>query len=172
MTEVNDAIHVIRTQGTQPITAAEEEAILSRARGGASYPGVGTRETTVVLYRLQPFDEADSPGDLGSLPHDPASAAGVVNLQPYRQARIRATVDDDPGTADVTGEVQYSIDGGNVYVPLLTATFDFGDLTTETTWEDLPDEVADPDVYVYLKVAVTGTGAATTHVSVFLDLRQ
>lgn len=57
-------------------------------------------------------------------------------------------------------------------VPLqLTGTFDFGDVSTTTEWEDLPVEVLAAGSYVALRVSVTGTGSESVTASVLLDLR-
>lgn len=128
-----------------------------------------TVETTIVLCYFQSFDESTSPATITAV--DPIAAAGALNLQSYRQARIRATVDDDPGTADVVGEVEYYDASTTTWQALLTGTFDFGDVSTTTEWEDLPVEVLAAGSYVALRVSVTGTGSESVTASVLLDLR-
>ena len=92
-----------------------------------------------------------------------------MSLASYRQGRLRATVAS--GTAGVIGAVEYYDAEATTWQALLTNTFDFGDPSTTTEWEDLPIGVLGPEAYVALRTSVTGTGSANATVSVFLDVR-
>ena len=128
---------------------------------------LGVSETSIVLALFQAFDEATSPTTISAV--DPAASSGSVSLASYRQARLRATVAS--GTAGVIGAVEYYDAEATTWQALLTNTFDFGDPSTTTEWEDLPIGVLGPEAYVALRTSVTGTGSANATVSVFLDVR-
>ena len=128
---------------------------------------LGVSETSLVLAYFQAFDEATSPVTISAV--DPAALSGSMSLASYRQGRLRATVAS--GTAGVIGAVEYYDAEATTWQALLTNTFDFGDPSTTTEWEDLPVGVLGPEAYVALRTSVTGTGSANVTVNVFLDLR-
>ena len=125
---------------------------------------LGVSETSIVLALFQAFDEATSPTTISAV--DPAASSGSVSLASYRQARLRATV-----ASGTIGAVEYYDAEATTWQALLTNTFDFGDPSTTTEWEDLPIGVLGPEAYVALRTSVTGTGSANATVNVFLDLR-
>lgn len=170
-TELPPADEAYRTlsavvQGGEGV-ADQEYLCRKNADGTFTWVPKAITEVSLVLAYFQAFDEATSPTTI--LAVDAAALSGSMSLASYRQGRLRATVAS--GTAGVIGAVEYYDAEATTWQALLTNTFDFGDPSTTTEWEDLPIGVLGPEAYVALRTSVTGTGSANATVSVFLDVR-
>lgn len=170
-TELPPADEAYRTlsavvQGGEGV-ADQEYLCRKNADGTFTWVPKAITEVSLVLAYFQAFDEATSPATISAV--DAAALSGSVSLASYRQGRLRATVAS--GTAGVIGAVEYYDAEATTWQALLTNTFDFGDPSTTTEWEDLPIGVLGPEAYVALRTSVTGTGSANATVSVFLDVR-
>lgn len=170
-TELPPADEAYRTlsavvQGGEGV-ADQEYLCRKNADGTFTWVPKAITEVSLVLAYFQAFDEATSPTTI--LAVDAAALSGSMSLASYRQGRLRATVAS--GTAGVIGAVEYYDAEAATWQALLTNTFDFGDPSTTTEWEDLPIGVLGPEAYVALRTSVTGTGSANATVSVFLDVR-
>lgn len=170
-TELPPADEAYRTlsavvQGGEGV-ADQEYLCRKNADGTFTWVPKAITEVSLVLAYFQAFDEATSPTTI--LAVDAAALSGSMSLASYRQGRLRATVAS--GTAGVIGAVEYYDAEATTWQALLTNTFDFGDPSTTTEWEDLPVGVLGPEAYVALRTSVTGTGSANATVSVFLDVR-
>ena len=170
-TELPPADEAYRTlsavvQGGEGV-ADQEYLCRKNADGTFTWVPKAITEVSLVLAYFQAFDEATSPTTISAV--DAAALSGSMSLASYRQGRLRATVAS--GTAGVIGAVEYYDAEATTWQALLTNTFDFGDPSTTTEWEDLPIGVLGPEAYVALRTSVTGTGSANATVSVFLDVR-
>ena len=170
-TELPPADEAYRTlsavvQGGEGV-ADQEYLCRKNADGTFTWVPKAITEVSLVLAYFQAFDEATSPTTI--LAVDAAALSGSMSLASYRQGRLRATVAS--GTAGVIGAVEYYDAEATTWQALLTNTFDFGDPSTTTEWEDLPVGVLGPEAYVALRTSVTGTGSANVTVNVFLDVR-
>lgn len=161
-----DSVRYAVVQGGEGV-ADQEYLCRKNADGTFTWVPKAITEVSLVLAYFQAFDEATSPTTI--LAVDAAALSGSMSLASYRQGRLRATVAS--GTAGVIGAVEYYDAEATTWQALLTNTFDFGDPSTTTEWEDLPVGVLGPEAYVALRTSVTGTGSANATVSVFLDVR-
>ena len=161
-----DSVRYAVVQGGEGV-ADQEYLCRKNADGTFTWVPKAITEVSLVLAYFQAFDEATSPTTISAV--DAAALSGSMSLASYRQGRLRATVAS--GTAGVIDTVEYYDAEAATWQALLTNTFDFGDPSTTTEWEDLPVGVLGPEAYVALRTSVTGTGSANATVSVFLDVR-
>lgn len=172
-TELPPADEAYRTlsavvQGGEGV-ADQEYLCRKNADGTYTWVAKAISEATIAVWRLQPVDESAPPGATDVNAIDPYAAIGLSVINGYREGRMRCTL-DPVGTVGVEAAMMYSLDGVS-YLPLLGNTVDFGAVASTTEWEALPAEVLGADAYVYLRIAVTGTGSENPVVNVYLDLR-
>jgi hypothetical protein len=139
VSNINEAINLIRTQGAQSLSAVEEETILRKAREGHPYAGVDTNSFQI---NLTPGDGQYGSTNVGAGPTAPSFTIATVDLTGFRECRLTQYQTCANGNTATT-YAQYSLDNGSTWVTLIPAAdgipFSNGTGWARTEWVDVPE---------------------------------